>query len=261
MHRILELFALERNDGSSRLARVDVRVKLAIALAAILAVVLSTRVGLPLATLACSLTLLVACGAPLRITLLRLAAPLGMAAAICLLQAVMTGKTPLAVLDLGFGRLVVSREGLAAGALIAARVLGSVSVIVVLCSFTPAHEILAALRWAKLPRTWVEIALLMVRAIFTLFEQAGAVLAAQRVRLGHATLRRSLCSIGSLAGIVLLRSLDQAQRTHEAMTVRGYQGRLPIPRLRPLAAREWAACCGGVTAIALVFVLLERWPL
>ena len=139
--------------------------------------------------------------------------------------------------------------------------LGSVSVIVVLCSFTPAHEILAALRWARLPQTWVEIAMLMVRAIFTLFEQAGSVLAAQKVRLGHATLRRSLGSIGSLAGIVLLRSLDQAQRTHEAMTVRGYQGSLPLPRLRPLAPRDWATCAAGVAAIAIMFFLLERMPL
>ena len=124
-----------------------------------------------------------------------------------------------------------------------------------------AHEILAALRWARLPQTWVEIALLMIRAIFTLFEQAGSVLAAQKVRLGHATLRRSLGSIGSLAGIVLLRSLDQSQRTHEAMTVRGYQGSVPLPRLRPLSRRDWAACSAGVATIAIVFFLLERLPL
>ena len=117
MHRILELFALDKGAGRSRLARMDVRVKLAIALAAIMAVVLSRRFELPLATLACSLVLLAACGAPRRITLLRLAAPLGMAAAICLLQAVMTGKTPLATLELGPCRLVVSREGLLSGAL------------------------------------------------------------------------------------------------------------------------------------------------
>ena len=129
--------------------------------------------------------------APLRATIYRLTAPLGIVAVVCLLRALMTGTTPLASLPLGPWRLVVSREGLLDGAQIAARALGSVGAIVVLCTFTQAHEIFAGLRWARLPRTWIEIAMLMVRSIFTLFEQAASVLSAQKARLGHATYRRS----------------------------------------------------------------------
>jgi cobalt/nickel transport system permease protein len=261
MHRILELVAIGSSPDSSRLARIDVRVKLIVAVAAILAAVLSTRVWLPLVSLAVCLAVLTASRAPLRITLYRFTAPLGITAAICLLRALTTGTTVLWSLPLGPWQLVLTREGLADGALIGARVLGSIGAIIVLCTFTQAHELFAALRWARLPRTWVEIAMLMMRAIFTLFEQAGNVLAAQKVRLGRAGFRRSLASLGSLAGIVLLRSLDQTERTHEAMVVRGYRGTLPLPKLPPLTGRQRAVCGLAVAAIVAAFVLAERWPL
>ncbi len=188
-------------------------------------------------------------------------APLGIVAVVCLLRALMTGTTPLASLPLGPWHLVVSREGLLDGAQIAARALGSVSAIVVLCTFTQAHEIFAGLRWARLPRAWIEIAMLMVRSIFTLFEQAAGVLSAQKARLGHATYRRSLQSLGSLAGIVILRSIDQAQRTHEAMVARGYQGSLPVPNLPPLAKKDKIVSAIAAGLIGVAFVLAERWPL
>ncbi len=60
--------------------------------------------------------------------------------------------------------------------------------------------------------------------------------------------------------MVILRSLDQAEKSHEAMTARGYQGRLPLPALPALPWRQVAVACGGVAVIAAVFVLAERWP-
>ncbi len=261
MHRILELLSVGRNPGRSRLARLDIRVKLIVAAAAILAVAFSTRAALPLATLAICLGLLAAFRAPLRATIYRLTAPLAIVAVVCILRALMTGTTPLASLPLGPWRLVVSREGLLDGAQIAARALGAVGAIVVLGTFTEAHEIFAGLRWARLPRTWIEIAMLMVRSIFTLFEQAAAVLSAQKTRLGHAGYRLRLQSLGTLAGIVMLRSIDQAQRTHEAMVARGYQGSLPVPNLPPLAKRDGAISALAAGLIVLAFVLTERWPL
>jgi energy-coupling factor transporter transmembrane protein EcfT len=143
--------------------------------------------------------------------------------------------------------------------LIGCRVLGSVSAALVLCTFAAAHDIFAALAWAHMPRTWVEIAMLMVRSIFTLFEQAAGVLAAQRVRLGHATLGRALCSLGGLAGMVLVRSIEQAERNHEAMVARAFQGRLPLPELPRFRRLDAALAVAGVLALAAALVLAERW--
>lgn len=115
MHHVLELLSIGRNAGHSPLARLDVRVKLIVAVAAILAAVGSSHVTLPLATLGVSLGLLAAFRAPLRATVYRLTAPLAVVAAVCLLRALMTGTTPLASIPLGPWRLVVYREGLAGG--------------------------------------------------------------------------------------------------------------------------------------------------
>ncbi len=69
MHRILELLSIDNNPGGGPLARLDARVKLIVAMAAILASLFSTRAALPLATLGVSLGLLAAFGAPWRTVL------------------------------------------------------------------------------------------------------------------------------------------------------------------------------------------------
>jgi cobalt/nickel transport system permease protein len=261
MHRIGDLFSTRQDLRAGVLARLDPRVKFILALAAVLAVVLSTRIMLPLTVLGVALATLVGLRASPRATLHRLAAPLGLTAVVVVLRAFMTGTTPLVSLPLGAWELTATVEGVWSGALVGARVLASVSVLAVLCLIMPAAELFAALRWARVPRTWIEIAMLMYRYIFTLFDQAAAVVAAQRVRLGYAGFRRSLASMGSLAGIVTLRSIDQAEKTHEAMVARGYQGSLPIGHLPAMARRDMAILTAGAAAVLLAFVILERWPL
>jgi cobalt/nickel transport system permease protein len=130
-----------------------------------------------------------------------------------------------------------------------------------MCQGVPVAEILSALRWAKVPRTWIEIAVLMYRYLHVFFEQATCVVSAQRVRLGYSNRRRSFQSLGNLAGIVVLRSLDQAEKSHEAMTARGYRGHLPLPAMPPLPRPQAAMACTGVVVIAALYVLAERWPL
>jgi cobalt/nickel transport system permease protein len=90
-------------------------------------------------------------------------------------------------------------------------------------------------------------------------DDTAAVLSAQKVRLGYVSLRRSVASLGSLAGLVMLRSLDQVDRTHEAMLARGYQGRLPLPTLPALRGRDLALIAGALAAIGLTYLAGERW--
>lgn len=261
MHCLDDFSPCRRPACRSALARCDVRVKLIVAVAAILAVVVSTHLALPLVVLGACLVTLLAARMPLGEVAGRLAAPLAVAVLVCLLQGFMTGTTPAVAFDLGPWRLVATREGLANGALVGCRVMGSVSVILVLCLATPADRIFAALRWARVPRTWIEIGMLMYRYTFTLFEQGAAAVSAQKIRLGYAGVRRSLSSMGSLAGIVALRSIDQAERTHEAMVARGYQGSLPIPTLGALSRRDRWIIAATVTFIVSALLLAERCPL
>jgi cobalt/nickel transport system permease protein len=248
MRSSYELFSMRHISGDRRLGRLDARIKLLVALAAILAVLLSTHVWLPLAASACCAAILLASGAPLGSMFAALAGPLGLAMVVCLLRAFMIGATPLVSFDVGPWRLILTSEGLMDGGLIASRVLGSMSVIIVLCATTPAGGIFAALR----------LAMLMYRYIFTLFDQALSVLSAQKIRLGYAGLRRSLRSMGTLGGVVLLRSIDQAEKTHESMVVRGYEGLLPIPAPPALRAKDVSLLGGCLAAIGLAYFVAER---
>jgi cobalt/nickel transport system permease protein len=259
MHHDHELLSIGHCPTDGLLARQDVRVKLIVAIAAIVAVVASNRPDLPLTMFAVCLVVLLSARMSLGAFAGRLAGPIGIAAVICLLRAFMIGTSPAWSVSLGPWRLTATYEGLHDGILIASRVLGSVSVMIVLCTVTPAHGIFVALRWARLPRTWVEIAQLMYRHIFVLFEQAVSVLSAQKVRLGYASLRQSINSMGQLAGIGTLRSLDQADRTHEAMVARGYQGSLQIPALAALSKSDWTRIAMAIVVIVIAYGLSERW--
>ena len=239
MHHLHELFSHECPNDRGLLAGCDVRVRLIVALAAILAVVMSTCIWFGLIALACCLIGLAAARTSPKVLASRHDRTAGVGGRrVCWRRLFMTGTTPLASIDLGVWRLTATREGFLGGALVACRVLGSLGIVMVFCQHTSMQELFAALRWAKVPHAWIEIAVLMYRYLYILFEQASCVVVAQMVRLGYRTLRRSIQSAGSLAGIVILRSLDQAEKSHD-----GHDG----PGLsRRLAASPLADACRGV---------------
>lgn len=250
-----DIFACRENV----LTRIDPRPKLLVGLVTIVLVVLSTRVFMPLLVLVLCQGTLAALRIPLRLVFARLAAPLGIVAVLVVLQAFTVPGTPLWSGSLAGWHFTASVQGLNRGFLLGARVLGAVSVIVLLSSVTPAHKIFHALRCFGFPESWVEIALLMYRYTFALVDQACDVAAAQRVRLGYSSFRRSMSSAGVLAGTVLIRSIDQAARTHEAMTLRGYQGRIMLCSLAPMERVDKIVLWSGPIVALLVFCLCEWW--
>jgi cobalt/nickel transport system permease protein len=261
MHQRLKRFSHRASNDRGLGTGCDVRIRLIVAVTAIVAVVMSTRIWFGLIALGCCLAGLAAARTPPRTLARRLLEPLALAALVLLTRTFMTGKTPIARVDLGFWRLTATREGFLGGALIACRILGSVGIMVMLSKNSSIPELFAALRWAGVPHLGIELAMLMYRYLYVFLEQAGCVLSAQRVRLGYSGLRRSFRSVGGLAGIVILRSLDQAEKSHEAMVARGYRGCLPLPFLPPLSRRQLAIACVGLALIATAYALAERWPL
>ncbi len=185
MHHFHEFRSRGSGSSSILLAGCDIRVRLIVALAAVVATVASTYIGFGLIALGCSLAGLAAVRTPPKVLMYRLMGPAAIAALVLLMQTFMTGATPMATIDLGFCRLTASREGFRAGALIASRVLGSFGIVMLLCQGASVAEILAALRWARVPRTWIEIAVLMYRYLHVFLEQSVCITAAQRVRLGY----------------------------------------------------------------------------
>jgi cobalt/nickel transport system permease protein len=240
------------------LTRVDARAKVIIAVLLIITVISSHRLVLPLAVFTGCLATMCAVRIPPRLVMLRLAGPLGMVTVLVVLQTFLTEGAELFALHV-FGReLVATSEGLSLGCMMGSRVLGSVSVVLLLGSVTPAYKVFHALRWFGVPQGWVEVALLVYRYTFALLEQAADVFAAQSVRLGYSSLRRSITSMGILVGTVLTQSMDQAMRTYDAMVLRGYQGSFPFGPL-PRMGRKDVACIAVAILTILPCYLIVEW--
>ncbi|MEI8235164.1 MAG: cobalt ECF transporter T component CbiQ [Verrucomicrobiota bacterium] len=253
MSLLSELFSdiFARQDNP--LSRLDPRTKLIVAAAMLLFVIFSTSPALPLVVMIGCLAATIAVRVPARLVAMRLTAPLGIASVLFVLQAVMTGSTAVWSAHVFGWRIAVSHEGLHTGFQMAARVLGAVSVMQLLSSVTPAHRLFHAMRALGAPRGWVEVALLMYRYIFTLLDLTSDLTAAQRLRLGYSSVRRGLSAAGVVAGTVILRSVDQAGRTDEAMRVRGYRGDIPLAPLPPLAKRDWGIMTMAVCVLSGLF--------
>lgn len=238
--------------------RLDPRLKILITLAVIICLLLSTRMILPLAFLVLSLLGMAALRLPARIIFLRLTVPMGLVSILVLIQAATSGRTELFTVSLWGRTCPFWKEGLLHGLLLGSRVAGAVSVLLLFSSITPAHTIFSALRWFRVPPGWVEIALLMYRYTFALLDRAAEVAAAQKVRLGYSGVGQSLSSVGRLAGIVLIHSFDQAARTYEAMTLRGYRGFIPFAPLPAIPKRESAYTLLAIGVVGAITFLLER---
>ncbi len=188
------------------LTKMDARIKVVLSLSFLFlnlwgGVVVSTSI------FAVSISILVFLRIPTRTLLVRLLEPFGVAGVVIFIK----------LYFIGWG-------GLAEGLMMASRILGAVSLILLLSMTTPVDALLKALTWFKVPRTWTDVALLTYRYIFVLLEDAYVVYSAQRVRLGYLGIRRSFTSFGTLAGAIVIRAYDQAMATSQAMRLRGYVG-------------------------------------
>ncbi|MEI7947467.1 MAG: cobalt ECF transporter T component CbiQ [bacterium] len=238
--------------------RLDVRVKMGIA-ATLFAVVLgSSRCVLPLALFGSAWIGLCLLRIPLRIVFTRFLPPILMAAVLLLLHALTTGQTPAYTFVVGHWTVVAKQEGIALGALQASRIVGAVGVLLLLSSVAPAHELFLGLRWCRFPKIWVEIALLMYRYLFVCLDEASELVDAQRIRLGYGRVRTAISSAGSLIGTVMVRSIEQSARTHEAMVARGYTGDYPFGQMTSMTKRDYGVLGISVCMIIVIYVCVEK---
>ncbi len=96
---------------------------------------------------------------------------------------------------------------------------------------------------------------LLYRYLFVLGGEASRMDTARRLRAG-AQPRASLATWAALLGPLLLRSVDRAQRLHQAMLARGFAGTLPGTALR----WHWGDTV-FLGAWCLFFMAVRRWDL
>ena len=108
----------------------------------------------------------------------------------------------------------------------------TVGAALALVAVTGMHRLCAGLEDLGLPRVFVVQLLLLFRYLFVAADEGQRMLRAAAVRA--AGLRRlRYRQYGALAGSLLLRSLDRAERVYRAMRARGFEGE--IRTLRPAA--------------------------
>lgn len=122
----------------------------------------------------------------------------------------------------------LSPEGLDRALPLTLRAMAGSVCLLFLALTTPAAQLVAGLRWLRVPPEIVDLALLIYRFVFLIGAEAMAMTAAQQARLGHATRRGRLRSTGQVIARMLPRALDRARRMEQGLAARGWQGEMPV---------------------------------
>ena len=70
--------------------------------------------------------------------------------------------------------------------------------------------------------------------------------------------RHAFRSYGNLAGMILVRSIERAERVDEAMRCRGFSGRFPMRRIRPMTLAD-GLFAAFAALMVIMFIGLDRF--
>lgn len=213
----------------------DPRLRILAALATVMA--LSQLTALPVAALACAVTLIVAAlsrgGLPWR----RLLHLEGFVLMLLIVLPLTVPGVTLAQL----GPLTISAEGLSQAALLGFKITAAVLAMTVLLAGLDPVRLGGALRALRVPGRLVALFVATARYVDLLGLEAARLHAAMRARgFRPRTDRHMLRSYGNLMGMLLVRALARAERVDEAMRARGFAGHLPLQDAPPLSPPDIA---------------------
>lgn len=140
----------------------------------------------------------------------------------------------------------------------------TVGAALVLMAGTGMQALAVALGRLGVPGVFTAQLLFLFRYAFVLGEEAARMAAARELRAAGRRLR--LAEWAPLAGHLLLRAFERAQRIHRAMLARGFDGELRSLRQLRWTARDTAFLLGWVAFFALARavdlpLLLGQWAL
>ncbi len=240
--------------------RLDPRVKVATALATIVAIVsLHSLPGL-LGALALLLLLCRLAGLPFRHLLARMAWVLPFSASLILVMPFLHPADPLLRLEIGSLTITAGREGVARAMVYALRLAGSVLAATLLTSTTRFHHLLRAMEELKFPAVLIRVVDFSVRYSFVLVDEMQRMQRARQSRgfvPRHIFHRLTAGSLGETVGALFLRSLERAERVHRAMLSRNYTGSFESWGLGPLRAGDLGQGI-LVAGLAWLLVIMDR---
>jgi cobalt/nickel transport system permease protein len=252
-----EVFSESFTQKENLVTGIEARTKIAFIAVALLINLLSPTIYTPMGIAFFCLATLLTIKIPPKLLLLRIAMPLVMAVVVLVTQIFFYGKTPLFTISFWEWHLIGYEDGLAHGLLIMFRVVGGVSLILLLSLSTPTNKLFLAASWFRVPKIFIELTLLVYRYIFVLIEEVVAIRDAQKVRLGYHNWHQSIRSLGVLGGSLILRAYDRAGRVYEAMSARGYRGSLPIEYTEPFSRKDLVTVI-CLSPVLVIFFFLGR---
>ncbi len=242
----------------SPLRRLDPRWKLgALGLAALAAAALRAP-ATSLVAFGGALGLLVIARVPPRWYATRIAAAgLFLLVVVATLPFLIHGDEPLGHL----GPLAISWTGLRVALVLAAKALTILTLALVLLASTPVNATLRAAHALRIPGVLVQLAVLTYRYLFVIGAELSRLRVALRVR-GYRNRPSRHCyrTVGHVAGSLLVRSYERAERVGQAMRCRGFQGRYQaLTTFRTTAGDVGAfVAITGTAAALLAWDLLQR---
>ncbi|MBI2308130.1 MAG: cobalt ECF transporter T component CbiQ [Rhodocyclales bacterium] len=130
-------------------------------------------------------------------------------------------------------------------ATVATRALAALAALLLLVLTTPPPDLIALLRSCRVPEVLLDLMVLCYRMLFVFSAAVRDTLTAQAARLGHATVRGSLRSLGLLAASLTVQIWRRALALHRAALARNGDGPL---RMLPAEFAD----AGRHTALAVV---------
>ena len=147
--------------------------------------------------------------------------------------------------------------GLQRVAEVGARSLGALAALLFLVLTTPLIDLIALLRRLRTPEILLEIMVLCYRMLFVFSEAVHDTLTAQSARLGYASNRLALRSLGGFAANLTLQVWQRASDLHVAAQSRNNDG--PLRFLEPAIANTrrdvQVASAAGCALVALALLL------
>lgn len=137
------------------------------------------------------------------------------------------------------------------------RSLGGLAALLFLAMTTPLTDIIVLLRRLKTPDVLLDIMILCYRTLFVFSEAVHDTLTAQSARLGYASARLSLRSLGGLVANITVQVWQRSHALHLAAMARNNDGPLRfLEQDYPKSARDMCiAFSGGTMLIALSVVM------
>jgi cobalt/nickel transport system permease protein len=248
----------EYTEGNSALHRLDARIKLACAIAAIFCIVALSHWYVPLLFFGVCFGLVIYARAKIRVYIDRLLIPLALIGFIGIIMPFTYGSTIIARVP--FLTIPVYSQGIYFGVLVFTRAISAVSVLNLLILVTPITTVMDSLAWFRLPAVIVDTMLLMFRYIGILADESTRMYRAQASRCGHSKsvgYFNKLTNIGNIAGSLLVRAFDRSIKVGNAMVSRGYTAKYSLftvekkklPRLDTFIGVLVVAACIGMVII------------